>query len=141
MLLPKDSQLDQFAASSRVFLALGIGLMILQFCLPKGLGIGFLSGFAMFSMGIYGLCLRRWRTDPGLWMLAGLLAVLLGPSVLYFEFLNWKGTVQLLANGGIAGIRWQFVIDATVGLVLALHGVRMILGIAIANWKRTHARI
>lgn len=141
MLLPKNSQLDQFVASSRVFLALGITLMVLQFCLPNGCGIGFFSGFAMFSMGIYGLRLRRWQTDPGLWMLAGLLAVVLGPSVLYFEFLNWSATVQLLANGGIARIRWPLAFDAAVGLVLALHGVRMILGIAIANWKRTYARI
>ena len=91
MLRLTESQIDRVIRQRRVSSFAGLALMALPFALPRGWGVGLFSGFMLFSLGIYGIAFRKWRTEPGLWMLAVFLTVTLGPCWAYFEFLHWRG--------------------------------------------------
>jgi len=119
----------------------GLALMSLPFTLPRGWGFGFFSGFMLVSLGIYGVALRKWRTEPGLWMLAILLTITLGPCWAYFEFLHWRGLFAEPARKQAARvITWdqlRLSIDTIIALTLFARTVKLAVGVSIENWKRT----
>ena len=119
----------------------GLALMALPFVLPHGWRFGMFSGFMLLSLSLYGFALRKWRTEPGLWMLAVLLTITIGPCWAYFEFLHWWGLLAGLARKQAAhAITWdqlRFSIDAVIALTLFAGIVKLAVGVSIENWKRT----
>ena len=94
MLCLTGPQMDRIVAHRFTLLCWGIAFMGLPFALPRGWGLGLFSGFMLFCLGVYGVAFRKWRTEPGLWMLAVLLTVTLGPCWAYFEFLNCRALLD-----------------------------------------------
>jgi hypothetical protein len=139
MFLMPEIEVEQIIRRRHVYLAVGLSLCCLQPVLPQGWRIGFFSGFMLFSIGIYGVVFRRWRTDAGLWMLAALLTVMLGSCWAYFEWQQWRGWfVPPAANQPVRALNWdqaRFLIDATVALLLLTKVIRFATTVAIANWK------
>jgi len=71
------------------YLLFGLALFAFTSVLPKDYRVGFaILGFAVFTLGIYCVILSRWRSEPGLWMLALLLVVLLSPCFAYLEYIH-----------------------------------------------------
>lgn len=140
MVLLSDDQIDRIVVNRRRYQLGGLMVMIIPFVLPRGWGIGLISGFMLFSLGIYGLAFRKWRFDPGLWMLAVLLTLTLGPCWAYFEYLQYLGLFAKGPNNVARPINWdqiRFSADAVVALLLFSRVVRLAASVAVKNWKRT----
>lgn len=139
-----DEAVDRIVQRRGLWLALGLGCVALGLLLPKGWWAGWLTGFMLLSLSLYGYCFRRWRTESGLWMLALLLVVTLGPCWLYFEWLLWGAIVR--ANPGLGAnrvyvwdrVRWSM--NGVLALMVFSRKVRLALSVATENWKRTRPR-
>jgi hypothetical protein len=134
-----ESAIDQSIANARLYLSLGLFLTVIPLTLPGGWAFGLISGFMLFSLGIYSLAFRRWRTEPGLWMMAVLLTVTLGPCWLYFEFLHVRGLVFQPAARRFNGNQLRLFIDSIVALLLFSRIIKLAIGVSIENWKRTRS--
>jgi hypothetical protein len=137
MLRLSDSAIDQSIANARLYLLLGLLLTVVPLTLPGGWAFGLISGFMLFSLGIYSVAFRRWRTEPGLWMLAMFLTVTLGPCWLYFEFLHVRGLVLQPAPRKLQWNQIRLFMDSIVALLLFSRIVKLSIGVSIENWKRT----
>jgi len=141
MLLLTETQVDRIVCNRRALALGGLLLMVLALGLPNGLGFGGLTGFMLLSLASYGLTFRKWRTDPGLWMLAVLITVLLGPGWAYLEFLQLRGLlVKPAANLAGRPLTWEKMrvwLDASVAMVLFAITVRFAVTVAFENWKRS----
>jgi len=139
MFILDDHKIDRIVTHWKRYLFGGLMVIAIVVMLPRGWQIGILSGFMLFSLGIYGMALRRWRSDPGLWMLAALLVFSLGPCSAYFEFLQWHSVFTKNRNW----FSWDEIrvsIDAIVALYLLLECVKLAVSVAIKNWKYTHLK-
>jgi hypothetical protein len=132
-----EPQIDRIIGHRHRLLLIGSTAMALPFLLPRGWGFGFLSGLMLWSLGIYGFKFRRWRTEPGVWMLAVLLTVLLGPCWLYFEALYWRSILDQPAARALTWAQIGLAIDAIGALVLLGRIVKLASSVAIENWQRT----
>lgn len=136
-----DAQIDKIVCRYRRHTILGLTLIMLPFVLPRGWGAGFFSGYMLFSLGVYSLWFRNWRTEPGLWMLAVFLTIVLGTSWIFFEALYWQGILRPpVAKEVGKALQWDQIllsIDTTVALLLFANIVRLTATIAVENWRRT----
>lgn len=137
MLHLTDDQIDRVIVHRHALLLAGVGVMTLPWLLPPGWGLGLFSGFMLFSLGVYGVVFRRWRTEPGLWMLAVLLTAFLGPALVFFEVTSLRG---VLAGAAIRANDWEqarVAIDATMALVIFAFTVTWSIAVGAENWRRT----
>jgi hypothetical protein len=107
--------------------------------LPVGLKTGGFTGFMLFSLGIYAMALRKWRSEPGIWMLAAFLVTVLVPICAYFEFWHWQSLIARNANW----FTWDEIrksLDALVALHLLFECVRLAISVAIKNWRYSRAK-
>ena len=74
--------------------------------------------------------------EPGLWMLAVLLTVTLGPCWAYFEFLNCRALFAKPAANAITWDQLRLSIDSTFALFLFAHAIRMAVTVAIYGLAR-----
>ncbi|HUY34215.1 MAG TPA: hypothetical protein VMV69_15825 [Pirellulales bacterium] len=139
-----DDQIDRITAARRTFLFGGLMLVVTACALPRGWGIGVISGFMLFSLGIYGASLSKWRFEPGLWMLAALLAVTLGSCWAYFEILSFQSIFLKAARNqpakGVTREQIMFSVDSTIALVILSQAVRLAASVAVKNWQRIRRR-
>jgi hypothetical protein len=141
MLLFTESQIDHVIRHRRAAMFGGLTLMALPFVLPQGWGLGFFSGFVLLSLSIYSFCFQKWRSEPGLWMLALLLTMTLGPCLLYFEYLHWRSVFfPAAANKAARPMAWNEIrlsIDAAIALLILGRTVKLSLSVIVENWRRT----
>lgn len=141
MLLFPETQVDRYVRHWRASILLGICLLTVAFALPRGSGIGVFTGFMLLSLGVYSFCLRGWRTEPGLWMLAGFLTVFLTPCWAFFEYMHWEYLLSpRIANKKNPVSTWdafRFSFDAIVALLIFERTIRLCVTVVIRNWKRT----
>ena len=140
MLLLSPSQVDRIVRNRRAIISVGFAIMVLPFLLPQGWGFGFFSGFMIFSVGVYTLFFRNWRSEPGLWMLATLLTFILCPCWAYFEYLHWQAMVAPAANQARQVVGWNRIrlgVDASLALLIFARTLRLLITVAIENWTRT----
>ncbi len=133
-----ESQIDGIVRHSRAILIVGLAIFVLPLVL--GFGFGILSGFMLFSLGVYCCFFWRWRSEPGVWMLALLLTVTLGPCWAYFEYLYWAAILAPPANLAVPAFGWNKIrmsLDASVSLLIFSKTMKLVLSVAIENWKRT----
>ncbi len=142
MLLLAESQIDSTIRHRRMLLIGGLLLVGQAVALPREWGCGALSGFMVFSLGIYAVALQKWRTDPGLWMFAVLLTITLGPCSAYFEYLHWRWILAPpQANQLRRVVTWDQMrtsVDAAIALLLLARAIRLAATVGIKNWQRTH---
>ncbi len=135
-----ESQIDLFVRYRLVILITGLAMMVLP--LSFGVGFGVFSGFTLFSLGIYCQKFRYWRREPGLWMLAILLIVTLGPGWIYFETLHWQAVFGAGAKRAVGGVNWNRIrlsVDAGVALLIFAKTMKLLITVAIENWQRTRS--
>jgi hypothetical protein len=140
MLLMKESHVDWIIRHRTGLLLGGFSLIGLAFALPPAWKGGGLTAFTLIAFGVYGYALRQWRTDPGLWMLATLIAVLLTPCAAYFEIQVWKhwlAPAQAIPAPRAEAERLLFPIDAVIAVYLLILTVRFAASASIYNWRRT----
>jgi len=143
MLLLSESQIDRIVRNRREIMLAGIAIMSITFLLPQGWGFGFFSGFMIYSLGLYTFFFRRWRSEPGVWMLAALLALILCPCWAYFEYLHWQAIKAPPANQARQVLGWnriRWFLDASVALMIFAKTIRLLVTVAIENWKRTRTK-
>ena len=141
MLLLNESKIDFLVRHRRVIMITGLVIMVLPFAL--GLRFGLLSGFMLFSLGVYCIFFRNWRSEPGVWMLACLLTVTLGPCWAFFEYLQWQAIFAPAANKPGRVVTWNQIrlcIDAGFALLIFAKTMTLVITVAIENWKRTQSR-
>jgi hypothetical protein len=139
LMLLKEPQIDWIVQHrGRILMSGGI-LFAVALGLPAGWGCGGLTGFMLSSLAIYAYAFRRWRTEPGIWMLALFLTVLLTPCWAYFEFLHVN---HIRNRANVQAMDWgkvRLMIDAAISLVVFSVTIRFAMGVALGNWKRTSA--
>ncbi len=138
-----DFQIDRVIANRRKAVGVGASIMALAFVLPRGWGF-VLTGFVVLSRGVCALNLRRWRTEPGLWMLGLLLTIGLGGGWGYFEALRLQGLFMGAgANPARPGRKWEeigFATDAAIAMTLFGHVTWFLVSATLANWRQTSVR-
>lgn len=141
MLLLRETEVDLLVRNRRSLILWGTALMATAIALPRGWGFGLFTGFMLASLGIYCYAFRNWRSEPGVWMLAGFLTVVLAPCWAYFEYLHWQHMFAPgFANNLKGGQAWNTIrlsTDAMISLLLFAKTVRLSTTVAIQNWKRT----
>ncbi len=135
----RDHEVDRIVDHRGHYLLGGLALGILSFALPKSERFGLVAlGFAVFALGIYGIALRRWRDDPGLWMLAALLVVTLTPCYAWLEYERLIGAFFPAPGRQPAPIGWQRILASVEFLVVFSvfwRQVRFAYSVAASNWK------
>lgn len=143
-MLLSDETVDRIVQHRGRWMVLGLLGMASGMWLPRGWGIGGMTGWMLLSLSLYGFCFRRWRTESGLWMLALLLLVTLGPCWLYFEWLLWDTTGRpdpgRVPHRMSAWDKVRWSVDGATALFVFSRTVRLALSVAIGNWKRTRLR-
>jgi hypothetical protein len=138
MLLLTDEQIDRTIATRRRYLFVGLVLISLPFLMPQGWGTGFFSGFMILSLGIYCGRFQRWRVEPGIWMMAVLVTLILGTVCIYFEYLHFR---RLFApKQGPRPVTWDRVrlsVDGAIALVILAHVAKLAVSVAVKNWSYT----
>lgn len=134
-----EVRLDRVVSRRRDWLLGGAFVMSLGFVAPRGWGFG-LTGFTALSLGVYACALRRWRTEPGLWMLALFLTLTIGGSWAFFEFGSLANLFDRRdGNPARRPLSWSEIghaTDASLALLLGGRGVWFLASIAVANWMR-----
>src|SRR5437762_1452975 len=116
MLLLSENAIDRVIVWYRHEIGFGVLLLLQVFFVPPGWSLGVLPGFMLLGLGIYGGVFRKWRTEPGLWMLALFLFLLLGLCYAYFAILNIRWPL-----GNVQPTAWQrskVALEVAAGLAL-----------------------
>ena len=141
MLRLTEAQVDRIVCKRRRIALAGVVVWAYFFAVPQGWKCGLFSGFMLFSLALYGFCFRRWRTEPGLWMLGCLLTVFMAPCWIFFEYMCLRGLFQKpLMNLIGQPINWRHFrnyVDAVVAIFLIAVTVKFAYSVMIENWKRT----
>ena len=139
-----EAWIERTVARRRTYLRAAAGWLTLALLLPAGFrmpaGFGFgLTWFMILNLGIYGAALRRWRTEPGLWMLATFLALFLGACWCAFmvERLRTWGNAPQQPPRPQTWAEIGYAIDASIALVLFGRVVWFAASVAVANWVWT----
>jgi len=130
-------QIDAINRHRLAYFVGGAALFALQFFLPAGKHFGILLGFELVMLGIYSGVLRNWRTEPGLWMMAALLVVLLGPIYFYFAY-SWYCAGP--ADGGFVRGSAARVLEISLSLALFWMQVKLAFSVLLENLSRTKSR-
>ena len=139
-MLLSETAIDRVIASCGYAFFIGLALLAQVFLLPAGWGFGVLPGFMLFGLGIYGFAFRKWRTEPGLWMLALFLFIVLGFIYAYFAVIDINARFMQPAARAQLPPGWsdlRMVGEAGIGLALFQYQVRFFLSVLIQNWQRT----
>jgi hypothetical protein len=129
------SQIDRIMHYRFECFAWGLAFIAYRIWNPLGLNVGLFLGFTLFGLGIYSGVLRNWRTEPGLWMMAALLVVLLGPLYAFFSY-SW------LVDGPGNGPNFQgpaFFLECSLALIVFSMQVKLAYSIFRENRVRTRA--
>jgi hypothetical protein len=151
MFLMSDDQIDRTVAHFGRNFFCGIALVVLAIKLPADWRSGIFSGVQLFSLGIYAACLRNWRTERGIWMLALLLTVTLSPLWILLEYQHFESVfLRPFANQppqrvdpprGTLSEQIRFTIDATIALMIYAKVIRLVSSVAVRNRQLTKGRI
>lgn len=139
MLILQNEKIDRIVSHWRRYLFASVVVILVVAALPAGLKTGGFSGFMLFSLGIYGMALRKWRSEPGIWMLAAFLVTVLVPICAYFEYWHWQSLFARNPNG----FTWDEIrksLDALIALHLLFECIRLAVSVAIKNWKYSRAK-
>ena len=94
----------------------------------------------LWSLGVYGVLFRKWKTEPGLWMLATFLFLSLGSCSAYPEYRHWSAVLEGIRKGGLRGParlgEIKTSIDAGVALAIPAQSVRLGMTVSTENWNR-----
>ena len=135
-----ENAIDRVVVWRRYEFFAGLLLVLQVFVLPTGWVVGVVQGFMLFGLGIYGLAFRNWRTEPGLWMLALFLFVVLGFCYAYFAVLDLQSWLTPPAGQQPAPLGWtqlRLAAEIALGLALFQYQVRLFLSVLVENWRRT----
>jgi len=138
MILLKEAQIDRIVTRSPYYLVGGLSLLVIPLFLRAGWHIewgGVLTGLALGNLGTLGLVLRKWRTERGIWMLAGFLSLLLGSIWLPLEYESVSKLLDPAKPKRWLEIAWT--VDTIVGTVLLARVVRFGASVLVRNWQRT----
>ena len=137
MLLLTETQIDRLVRYRRIALVGGLMLIVTAIALPHGWGVGGLTGFMLTSLGVYSFAFRNWRTEPGIWMLAGFLTVLLAPCWLYFEYQQFQRQFAPAVANNQVWNALRLSLDTFFSLLIFGQIVGLSISVAFQNWRRT----
>lgn len=120
---------------------LGIIATYVQLQLPLERQYALISTLMVINLGIHAGVLRKWRTEPGLWMLAGLTA-----SVSGFAYLAFAGPHYLAlltepprpappANQPFDIYRFRWTVDGPFSLLFLWLTFRVTTTLGVWNWR------
>lgn len=122
-------------------LVVGLGCLSLIFLLHH-VFVGLFLGYTLCSYALYAGVLRKWETEPGVWILAALLLVTLTPIWLWLEWRHWSFVLShfLARNPPALPLGEQLrTIEATLAFFVAFGIFRFVLSIAILNRRLSRA--
>lgn len=127
-LLVPERRVEAWIQGAPWFLLLGLAALVAG---VRADGPGLLSAFLSLWLGASGLSLAAWRTERGLWRLAGLFGLV---AVGVYGLFVW-GAVRDAIQGRANGL-W-IALDAAVATLLLGGLTRRLLTAAVANWRHT----
>jgi hypothetical protein len=140
MLRLSEYETDRVVALRFRYFFLGLAFMTLPFVLPAGLACGAGLGFALFGLGGYGNALRKWRSDPGLWMLAAFLVLTLTPVYAGFEFRILRAIFAHGPAGRPKRLDWleaRHSVELALMFAVLWKQVRFAYSAGVYNWRVT----
>ncbi|MCE9552045.1 MAG: hypothetical protein K8T91_01535 [Planctomycetes bacterium] len=136
-MLLSDDQLDRVAARCGWYIAAGAILIALPFFANAGWYNGFFLGITVLCYGVCCWKLRKWRSEPGLWMMAIFLVLFFTPLWAWGECAHGAELVERYWHGNRADpITWNEImlsIEATVALMVYCRLLRVAVSIAVKN--------
>ncbi len=138
-----ENTIDSITRSHLVFIIAGVVFLLLPFAMPSEVKVGFLIGYSLLSLGIYAVALKKWRTEPGLWMLAVLLIVLLGAVYGFFAYDRYTsewGLVNLPEEKRFFSKVVFLPLEVIVSFSICWTHIRFAYSVALSNWERTRSR-
>jgi hypothetical protein len=142
MILYDDRQIDRLVGRGWWYLLGGLLVLGLVLAMPRGWSGGGLTCWMVVSLGVFALRLRPWRHEPGLWMLAVLLAILLGACWVWFECLSFSAVFAQKRPPPRVITLWRvlFMLDSAAALLVLSCIVRLSASVAVKNWGLTRRR-
>lgn len=138
-----DPQMDLVAVYRGRSVLIGLGLLIIpRICVP-GQSSGVFTGLTLLALGIFALVLNRWRSDPGLWMLAALVLVIYGPVYIYLQCRSIAVLIRNVpVNARLNWIQLGTTLDSCTALLVFGLLVRFVTTVVAGNWRmsKRHAR-
>ena len=112
--------------------------------LPPGWKFGGILGFALITLAFYAALMQKWRTEPGLWMMAAFLTLSLGACYGFFTYQHYAGVFAPRPAKPAAGpIDWGevlFFTDVCCALAVFHRQIKLTYSVAVLNWQRTRKR-
>ena len=131
----RPDQIDAILRHRGTYFKVGLALVALAILLPAGMKYGALMGLMLINLSAYSLFLRKWRTEPGLWMLAGLCYLIFAVAELNWLYERFHPAPQRAA----AQPDRLRAIEVAIAAWLFLMQVRLMLSITVENWRATRS--
>jgi hypothetical protein len=140
----QECEIDRIIRRKWTCLLSGLGAWLLLLMLPPEWKFGGILGFAWITLGFYAALLQKWRTEPGLWMMATFLTLSLGACYGFFAYRHYAAVfAPQPAKPVAARIDWGevlFFADVCCALAVFHRQVKLTFSVAILNWQQTRKR-
>jgi len=134
----RAEQIDGIIRHRFAYMVGGLALMIFAFTVPAGPRFGIVGGFMLFGLGIYSSAFQKWRSDPGLWMLAALLVALLGPIYGYAALWRYQSAFFPDPAKRAAPVSNPVqILEVSLSLILFWMQVKLAFSVFLENRLRT----
>jgi hypothetical protein len=135
MMGPTD--VDRIVNHRNWYVLAGVLVVTSTMALPREMRYGIVTASALFVTGVHAGCLRRWRVEPGLWMLALLIGALTVPfsaMMIHYEISQcFAGLQPNLARPRAIGT----VLDTAIGTKILWTLIWFLIAVTRLNWRVT----
>ena len=143
MLLMTEAKAEHYVRNAGRYFILGIAFLVVVGTQDHDEKFGGIIGCMFILLAVHAFGLRKWRTEPGLWMLSAFVSVVGLLCYIGFTYEGWwKLIVAAPAKAGRLpkqNLRWT--IESSIALYVYFIHVRLSMTLTRLNWLATHPKV
>jgi hypothetical protein len=132
MLMMSPDRVERMVQRAHWYVLGGVAAFGLAVALPQDLKCGVISGWLLCSLGFYAGVLRRWRVEPGLWMLSVFLGIVAAAIYAYMVFSRLE---RLFVPRQPNPLQPGLAVDIAIATTIVWTQVRFFGTITRLNWQ------